>query len=339
MPLEQSTDLHHGAGILDTARERKMQRIRAASILLAVSSVACADALRVLVTGAGGRTGRLVFEQLSGSDDFEARGLVRSAKAQKALKKVGATDEAIVRADVALGKEAGDTLTEAMQGCDAVVLCTSATPKIKPLSILKVLWKKKVLRSSEPGRPSFSWPERGTPEEVDWLGAKRQIDAAVSAGVKQFVMVSSMGGTQRDNFLNSIGRRADGSGGDILLWKRKAEKYLVDSKLKYTIVHPGGLVDKPGGERELTVGVDDTLMEGSSRQVCRADVARVCCAALTSKAAENKSFDLASKPEGEGTPTADAEAVFAALGGRNAKYDGDGDDPPSIMWSKLGIKP
>ena len=38
-----------------------------------------------------------------------------------------------------------------------------------------------------------------------------------------------MGGTQPENFLNSIGKQADGSGGDILLWKRKAERYLVES--------------------------------------------------------------------------------------------------------------
>ena len=56
-----------------------------------------------------------------------------------------------------------------------------------------------------------------------------QIDAAKAAGVKKFVFISSMGGTQPDNFLNSIGKQADGSGGDILLWKRKAERYLVES--------------------------------------------------------------------------------------------------------------
>lgn len=42
-----------------------------------------------------------------------------------------------------------------------------------------------------------------------------QIDAAKAAGVKRFVFVSSMGGTQPDNFLNSIGKRADGKGGGI----------------------------------------------------------------------------------------------------------------------------
>ena len=38
-----------------------------------------------------------------------------------------------------------------------------------------------------------------------------------------------MGGTDPNNFLNKVGKNPDGSGnGDILLWKRKAERYLVD---------------------------------------------------------------------------------------------------------------
>merc|ERR1712196_405894 len=132
----------------------------------------------------------------------------------------------------------------------------------------------------DPGRPRFRFAPGGTPEEVDWIGAKLQVDAAKAAGVKHFVFVSSMGGTQPENFLNTIGRRADGSGGDILCWKRKAERYLIESGLDYTIIHPGGLVDKPGAERELLVGVDDELLELKSRQVPRADVARVCVESL-----------------------------------------------------------
>lgn len=57
---------------------------------------------------------------------------------------------------------------------------------------------------------------------MDWIGAKALIDAAKAAGVKHFVYVGSMGGTQPDNFLNTIGKQDDGTGGDILLWKRLA---------------------------------------------------------------------------------------------------------------------
>jgi hypothetical protein len=37
-----------------------------------------------------------------------------------------------------------------------------------------------------------------------------------------------MGGTNPDEFLNTLGRDKNGKGGDILQWKRKAERYLVD---------------------------------------------------------------------------------------------------------------
>eukprot|EP00962_Isochrysis_galbana_P060850 scaffold35816_cov56-Isochrysis_galbana.AAC.1 len=82
----------------------------------------------------------------------------------------------------------------------------------------------------------------------------------VSAGVPRVVFCSSMGGTQPDNFLNTIGSRPDGTGGQILFWKRKAEKYALESGLDVTVLHPGGLLDQPGG-RQVVFGVDDTLLQ------------------------------------------------------------------------------
>lgn len=66
------------------------------------------------------------------------------------------------------------------------------------------------------------------------MGQKVQIDTAKSAGIKQVVIVSSMGGTDPENMLNKLGD------GNILQWKRKAEQYLTQSGLTYTIIHPGG---------------------------------------------------------------------------------------------------
>lgn len=71
--------------------------------------------------------------------------------------------------------------------------------------------------------------------QVDWLGQKLQIDAAKTAGVKQVILISSMGGTDPNHFLNTMG-----DGGNILQWKRKAEQYLMASGVPYTIIHPGG---------------------------------------------------------------------------------------------------
>ena len=99
-----------------------------AFVMLALSP---ASALKVLVTGAGGRTGRLVFEQLQQDASMSPVGLVRSRKAAKALRKAGAAGDEIVRGDVT----DATVLAGAMAGCDGIVLCTSAVPQIKPLSI------------------------------------------------------------------------------------------------------------------------------------------------------------------------------------------------------------
>ena len=163
-----------------------MNRIIISILLLAVQAHALK---KVLVTGAGGRTGKLVFEQLKADDNYKPVGLARSSKAQKALKAVGASDDEVCVADVA----DESALAAAMTDIDAVVLCTSAVPAIKPLSLMKTM-ATKVLPFVKTSRPAFKFPKNGTPEEVDWFGAKKQIDAAKKAGVKQFVFVSSMGG-------------------------------------------------------------------------------------------------------------------------------------------------
>eukprot|EP00958_Prasinococcus_capsulatus_P023501 scaffold3510_cov326-Prasinococcus_capsulatus_cf.AAC.3 len=110
-----------------------------------------------------------------------------------------------------------------------------------------------------------------------------------------------MGGTQLDNFLNTIGPEGEGN---ILVWKRKAEIYLTCSGIDYTIIHPGGLTNDEGGQRELVFGVNDTLLETEYRRIPRADVAEVAVQCLTAPEARNKAFDVVSKDVGVGEVTA-----------------------------------
>ncbi|CAN0290128.1 unnamed protein product, partial [Discosporangium mesarthrocarpum] len=115
---------------------------------------------RVLVTGAGGRTGGKVVESLLGQG-VAMRGLVRSEKSKSKLEKLGLASEDILIADVT----DPPTLATAMEGIDAVILCTSAVPKIYPFSIVKLLVKK-LFRYINPGRPNFYWCVNGEPETV-----------------------------------------------------------------------------------------------------------------------------------------------------------------------------
>jgi len=135
-----------------------------------------------------------------------------------------------------------------------------------------------------------------------------------------------MGGTDPGNPLNALGRETlpDGSsrGGDILLWKRKAEMYLIQCGLPYTIVHPGGLLNEPGSERELVLGTDDSQEGTESRSVPREDVAEVMLQALLHpETYKNRSFDLRSKPVGDGEVTTDFVALEKKwIDGKNCDY-------------------
>ncbi|KAL3628642.1 hypothetical protein CASFOL_027688 [Castilleja foliolosa] len=243
----------------------------------------------VLVTGAGGRTGQIVYKKLKErSDHYTPRGLVRT---QESKQKIGGQD------DVYIGDIKNiDSIVSPIQGIDALIIVTSAVPKMKP-----------GFDPAKGGRPEFYFEEGALPEQVDWIGQKNQIDAAKAAGVKHIVLVGSMGGTNPNHPLNTLGN------GNILVWKRKAEQYLADSGIPYTIIRAGGLLDREGGVRELLVGKDDELLQTETKTVTRADVAEVCIQALNFEEAKFKAFDLASKPEGTGTTTKDFKALFGQI--------------------------
>ncbi|XP_031377416.1 uncharacterized protein At5g02240-like [Punica granatum] len=246
----------------------------------------------VLVTGAGGRTGHIVYNKLKErADQFVARGLVRTEESKE---KIGGA------ADVYVGDiRDASSISPAVRGIDALIILTSAVPKMKP-----------GFDPTQGGRPEFYFDDGAYPEQVDWIGQKNQIDAAKAAGVKQIVLVGSMGGTNPNHPLNSLGN------GNILVWKRKAEQYLADSGIPYTIIRPGGLLDKEGGLRELIVGKDDELLQTETKTIPRADVAEVCVQAVLFEEAKFKAFDLASKPEGTGTPTKDFKDLFSQVTSR-----------------------
>jgi hypothetical protein len=198
-------------------------------------------ATRVLVTGAAGKTGRLVLQKLEDDPKYEPKALVRSEKSAMTLirsKDVKCPLAHIVIADISSPTFLDDVQKLHHQGLDsieAMIICTSAVPRISKVSLMKmvceaplnIIRRKPIMdfRSLQ-----FKWKNGGYPEVVDYQGQVAQIELAKILGIKHVVIVSSMGGTNPNNFLNSVGKsKKDGSGnGDILLWKRRAEKYLVE---------------------------------------------------------------------------------------------------------------
>src|SRR4028118_2249737 len=117
-------------------------------------------------------------------------------------------------------------------------------------------------------------------ERADYLGNKNLIDAAVKAGVKKFILVSSIG---TGNTANAIPPQALETLRPVLVEKEKAEQHLIESGLTYTIIRPGGLKSEPAtGNGILTA---EHRVAGT---IHRADVAHLVCQCLDSERANNK---------------------------------------------------
>ena len=125
----------------------------------------------------------------------------------------------------------------------------------------------------------------------------------MEAGVDPYVLVSSQGVTNDDHPLNKMFN-------NVLIWKRKGEEAVAASGITYTIVRPGGLNDGPRGVKEIDFQQGDKSAQGDV--ISRADVARVCVAALEYEDARNKVFEIQTK---DGEPQTDFAAEFAALTG------------------------
>lgn len=113
---------------------------------------------------------------------------------------------------------------------------------------------------------------------VDQEGAKKLTDAAKSAGVKKFVMLSSMGA---DN------PSASDELEDYLQAKQNADDYLRASGLHYSIVRPGSLTNDGGtGKIQLR---EKLKSQGS---ISRADVAKTLCEVLEDDVMHNQTFEI-----------------------------------------------
>ncbi len=137
----------------------------------------------------------------------------------------------------------------------------------------------------------------GVPQEgqrPDYLGNKNLIDAAVKAGVKKFILVTSIG---TGNSVVALSPQALETLGAVLVEKDKAEQHLIASGLTYTIIRPGGLKSEPAtGNGVLT---EDPKVAG---MIHRADVAQLVCRCLFSDAANNKVLSAIDRNMLFGTP-------------------------------------
>ena len=118
-------------------------------------------------------------------------------------------------------------------------------------------------------------------ENVDYKGTLNLSKAAKASGATRFVIITSSSSGVKDHFLNTIG-------GDVLIWKGKAEEVLVDSGLEYVVVGPAGIDDSPGGERAIDLIPRSEYKSGMF--IGRHDLAAVVIAAAGHPDAANRVF-------------------------------------------------
>jgi uncharacterized protein YbjT (DUF2867 family) len=116
----------------------------------------------------------------------------------------------------------------------------------------------------------------------DFEGNRNAVDAARFAGVKRFVLVTVIGAGDSRNAAPAIARYMLRN---VIPEKTKAEDYLRTSGLDYTIIRPGGLLDKEAqGRAYLT---EDT---GAMSWIRRSDLAALTVQALDDPRAVGKVY-------------------------------------------------
>ncbi len=203
--------------------------------------------MRVVIAGGHGQIALHLEEKLSSRGD-KAVGIVRNPDHVADLEKRGA--EAVV---LDLEQAGVDEVAAVVKGADAVVFAAGGGPKSG------------VARK----------------ETVDKGAAILLADAAERAGVRRYLMVSSMGTDQADPTSDDVFQI-------YLRAKAAADEDLRARDIDWTIIQPGRLTDDPGTGQ---VSLDPTA---EPREIPRADVAHALTAALDEPATIRKQFTLLS---------------------------------------------
>lgn len=203
--------------------------------------------MKILVVGANGQIGRHLVQFIQNSE-HEARAMIRNEDQAAYFKELGAETAVVdLEQDV-------ETIAKAADGVDVIVFTAGSGPKTgKDKTIM-----------------------------IDLDGAVKTIEAAKTAGVKRFIMVSSFDTTR------AAIQEAPESFAPYVAAKHYADEWLKATHLAYTIVHPGGLTnDKGTGKVAAAVKVD-------RGEIPREDVASVIFHSIKNDDTIKKEFQIVS---------------------------------------------
>lgn len=242
----------------------------------------------VLVAGATGGVGQLTVAKLV-DKGFKVRVLTRNAsKAENMF---------AGKAEIAVGDIRNpETLPSAMENITHIICCSGTT------AFPSERWEFE-------NNPNFveyfglffnpteaKAKAKNSPMKVDAQGVTNLVEAAPKS-LKQFVFVSSCGVEHKNDFPYSILNKFG-----ILDAKKQAEETIINSKLSYTIIRPGRLIDGPytsydlntllkaktDGKLGVVLGTGDKI----TGQTSRIDVANACVECLNNSSCNNKAFEI-----------------------------------------------
>lgn len=198
---------------------------------------------KVLVIGANGSTGRIICNLLKNSPQFNPVAMIRKKSQEEYFK-----DKKIETVSGDLEKD----FEPAYQGIKRVIFAA--------------------------GSGGSTGPEKT--KAVDQDGAIKSVDLAKKHKIEKFVLLSSMGADNPDDF-------KDSKMYTYLLAKHNADEYLIKSDLNYAIVRPGSLTDDAG-----TGKIEAAVKLGKRGKITREDVAQTIVDTLDSKHASATSFEI-----------------------------------------------
>ena len=216
------------------------------------------------VSGASGKTGWRVVQEA----------LVRGHQVRALLRPSSQVPPGLEGAElVRLELDDGPALTQALEGCHALVIATGA-------------------------RPGIDLP---TPLRVDAWAVGSQIRACEAIGVNRVLLVSSLCAGLWCHALNLFGL--------ILVVKRLGERALERSSLAWTIIRPGGLGELETGLDQETILYSKADQQQDGR-IPRRLVAQVCLDCLETPLSSKRIIEITSQPgdgssQGAKTPQAD----------------------------------
>eukprot|EP01062_Namystynia_karyoxenos_P018490 TRINITY_DN1689_c0_g1_i1.p2 TRINITY_DN1689_c0_g1~~TRINITY_DN1689_c0_g1_i1.p2 ORF type:complete len:306 (+),score=96.85 TRINITY_DN1689_c0_g1_i1:87-920(+) len=256
--------------------------MRALVALCSLAGAAAAAQETVLVTGAAGRSGSLVYKKLKAAG-YNVRGLVRDAAAARSVLHCTKCDasEGIFEGDVT--KPDGQAFQGAFTGVDRVVLAAGSSGN----------W------TGTPGASKFVYTT-GTPQEVDWIGIQNQVAALMKnngpSRPRHIVYYSTAFTAKPGSTLDTLGDCTK-HGCFVLGYKLNAEAFILDAQVPFTILKPCALDDSKAGQKELVWGHGDTgYDEDKAVSISREDVANLAVAAIANPTVGNGlRFDLCSK--------------------------------------------